>query len=253
MGGFTGRRLRQLLERESIEQVPIPIEEENRENITIRDISGKRQFRFVMQGAALREDEWKKVIKNLYAILPKPDFIVASGSLPPGVPKDFYARLGRVAGAHSAKLIVDTSGEALHTAARAGTYMLKPNLREFGELAGIRADNESLQEELAMDIVESGQAEVLVLSLGREGVLLATRDGYERFRPPDVRVDSKVGAGDSMVAGIVLSLAQGKPLKEAVCFGLAAGSAAVITPGSELCRFKDTAQLYESISHSVCI
>lgn len=144
-------------------------------------------------------------------------------------------------------MIVDSSGEALHLALEAGVYLIKPNMRELGELANHEIADEVGLERMAMRMVERGQIEVVVVSLGAAGALMVSKDGYEYFRAPTVPIKSKVGAGDSMVAGIVMSLAQGKTLREAVRFGVAAGAAAVMTPGTELCRREDTERLYQQM------
>jgi 6-phosphofructokinase 2 len=133
-------------------------------------------------------------------------------------------------------VIVDTPGEAFCAAVREGVYLLKPNLRELSELVDHELKDEAQQEEAAVEIVQSGQSEAVVLSLGAAGVLMISATGCERLRTPTVPIVSKVGAGDSMVAGIVLSLARGMSLREAVLFGVAACAAAVMTPGTELCR-----------------
>ena len=120
-------------------------------------------------------------------------------------------------------------------------------MHELRELVGKEIKDESQQKAVAMKIVESGQSEAVAVSLGAAGALLVTKEGYEHLRAPTVPIKSKVGAGDSMVAGIVLSLAQGKSLRDAIRFGVAAGSAAVMTPGTELCRREDTERLYEKM------
>jgi 6-phosphofructokinase 2 len=96
-------------------------------------------------------------------------------------------------------------------------------------------------------MVKNGRCEVLVISLGAAGALAVSKDFVEHILPPTVSIISKVGAGDSMVAGIVLSLARGKPLRESVLFGVAAGTAAVMTPGTELCRREDAERLFENM------
>jgi 6-phosphofructokinase 2 len=200
-----------------------------------------------MPGPTFVEAEWQHCLDSLFSVDAKADFVVASGSLPPGVPKDFYARVGNWSKGDGRKLIVDTSGEALHLALEAGVYLIKPNMHELGELADHEIEDEVVLESVAMGMVERGQSEVVVVSLGAAGARMASKDGYEHFRAPTVPIKSKVGAGDSMVAGIVMSLAQGKILREAVRFGVAAGAAAVMTPGTELCRRGDTERLYQQI------
>jgi 6-phosphofructokinase 2 len=175
---------------------------------------------------------------------PSLDYVVASGSLPSGVPGDFYAQVARVGKEKGAKVIIDVAGEALEQAIQEGVFLIKPNVREFRGLVGKDIKEESQIKAEAQEMVKSGWCEVLVISLGAAGALMVSEEISERILPPTVPIISKVGAGDSMVAGIVLSLARGKPLRESVLFGVAAGTAAVMTPGTELCRREDAERLY---------
>jgi 6-phosphofructokinase 2 len=180
-------------------------------------------------------------------VKPAPDYVVASGSLPPGVPADFYARVARAGKARGAKAILDVSGDSLREGLKEGVYLIKPNIREFRQLVGreIREKPEILA--AAREMVQSGRCEVLVISLGAAGALIVSEEICEHIVPPTVPIVSKVGAGDSMVAGITLSLARGHRLRESVLFGVAAGTAAVMTPGTELCRREDVERLFESM------
>ena len=252
-GGPTGTMFQDLIDAEDLDHRPIAIGDSTRQNFIVLEESTDRQYRFGMPGPALKESEWKKVLYELSNLDPKPDYIVLSGSLPPGVPGDFYARAARMGKDEGSQIIVDTSGEALRLTLKEGVYLLKPNIRELRELAGSELRDESEQEAAAIQLVESGQSEVVVVSLGAAGVMMVSSDGCERFRAPTVPIKSKVGAGDSTVAGMVLSLARGKSLIESVRFGVASGAAAVMTPGTELCRKEDAERLYErmlSASHS---
>ncbi len=247
MGGATGDMLRSLLDAEALDHQPLAIRDLTRLNLMVLDESSDRQFRFGMPGPQLDKTEWERCLDAVASVGKDVDYIVGSGSLPRGVPDDFYAQvadLGREAGA---RVIVDTAGEPLRLAAEAGVYMLKPNMRELGHLAHHDIEDEEEQVAVAEDIVQRGWAEVVMVTLGAAGALLATADGTRRFRAPTVQIHSKIGAGDSTVAGGVLSLAQGKSLEDAVRYGIAAGSAAVMTPGTELCRKEDTERLYERI------
>jgi 6-phosphofructokinase 2 len=160
------------------------------------------------------------------------------------VPPDFYAQVARAGKKRGAKTIIDVSGKALDQALQEGVYLIKPNVREFRELVGEDIKEESEIKAEAQKMVKSGRCEVLVISLGAAGALMVSEEVSEHILPPTVPIVSKVGAGDSMVAGIVLSLARGKPLRESVLFGVAAGTAAVMTPGTELCRRDDVERLY---------
>jgi len=246
-GGTFGQMLQNLLEQEGIPHFPIPIEESTRENFTILEESSGRQFRFGMPGPTLRETEWKRCLGTLVAFDLKPNYVVASGSLPRGVPEDFYAQLAQIASGFGVRLIVDTSGEPLRLASQAGVYLLKPNMNEIQSLVEHEIQDELELEEIARELVEKGHSEVIVISLGAGGALMVSKDGCEHVRAPMVPIKSKIGAGDSMVGGVVLSLERDQSLRDAVCFGVAAGAAAVMTPGTELCRREDTERLYQQI------
>ena len=171
------------------------------------------------------------------------EFIVASGSLPPGVPLDIYAKLAVIAKKKKAKLVVDTSGEALKHAANEGVYLMKPNLGELSSLTGVDRIDVELLADIGKKIIETGHCEILVVSMGEGGAVLIIKDESYRSAPPVVRRKSVVGAGDSMVAGIVLALSQGKNLEETIQFGVACGTAATMNPGTQLCRKEDAEHL----------
>lgn len=250
-GGAIGRMLEELLHERGLEHWPIQIEGMTRENLTVLEKASDRQFRFGMPGPTLLEGEWQRCLDALSSVDPTPDYVVASGSLPPGVPEDFYGRVARRAGELGCQLIVDTSEEPLRAAAEAGVYLLKPNMRELGQLAGRAIEDEAEQVAVAREIVHQGQAQVVVVSLGAGGALLVSDGQAVHLRTPTVPIRSKIGAGDSMVAGITLGLTRGWGLANAVRLGVAAGAAAVMTPGTELCRRADTERLYERITAGV--
>lgn len=250
-GGMPGKMLNELLEQEGIDQLLLPIKGFTRENLIVLEGTTGRQFRFGMQGPKLERDEWEHCLLELSNANPAPDYLVASGSLPLGVPSDFYARVARIGKKMGAKVIIDAAGDALAHALQEGVYLIKPNVREFRELAGNNIKEESQITEAAQSMVRAGQCEVMVISLGAAGALLVSEDIVEHIVPPTVPISSKVGAGDSMVAGIVLSLSRGKELREAALYGIAAGSAAVMTPGTELCRKEDTERLYAKMISSI--
>jgi len=246
-GGPIGEVFKTLLDEEGVEQQPIGIADTTRENVTVFEESANQHYIFIMPGPELREAEWQGVLDALERLDPTPDYVVASGSCPPGVPEDFYRRVAELSQSQGSRLIVDTSGEPLSLAAEAGVYLLKPNMRELGQLAGQEIESEEHQIEAAKGLLESGQAEVVVVSMGAGGALLVTDELGEHLRTPTVPIRSRLGAGDSMVAGIVLGMARGERVLEATRFGIAAGASAVMTPRTELCRREDTERLYERL------
>jgi len=247
-GGPTGDMLESLLAREGLRHHRISIKDWTRENLTIYEEMTGRQFRFGMPGPDVSQEEWQACLNQLVQLDSPPDYLVASGSLSPGIPDDFYARLARaLKGNGKTRVLVDTSGEALSSAAKEGVYLIKSNLREFSELMWCEFKHESEQYEAASRLIQQGACEILVVSLGAQGALLVTKEGHWRFRSPIVPIQSRVGAGDSMMAGIVLSLSQDRSIEDATLFGIAAGAAACMTPGSELCRREDTERLFQEM------
>jgi 6-phosphofructokinase 2 len=241
--------LEKLLDREGIDHRPVSISDRTRESFTVFENTTGQQYRFSTPGPTLKEADWMRCLDELFAIDQRPDYLVASGSLPPGAPDDFYARLARFAKEAGARMILDATANPFTLAVREGVFMIKPNLREFRALAEKDITDEGQQEELARQIVDSGQSEVVVVTLGSAGALLVWQEGSTQLRAPTVPIESKVGAGDSTVAGIVLGLSQGESLLDAVKFGLASGAAAVMTPGTELCRGEDARRLFRSMGN----
>lgn len=246
-GGPSGELLCELLDREGVARIQISIAEWTRRNLNVREEATGRQYRFVFPGPTLREPEWRQCLERLRVVRPTPEFVVASGSLPPGVPAGFYALAAGVARELKARFVLDSSGEPLRLAVEKGVFLLKPSLREFQQLTGGAATEEPELTEAAARLIAEGRCEVVVLSLGGGGALCVTGTESERMLAPAVPVSSSVGAGDAMVAGIVLSLVRGRSLREAVRFGVAAGAAAVMNPGTQLCRREDAERLYEQM------
>jgi 6-phosphofructokinase 2 len=236
-----------LLGQEHVPQIAVPVPGRTRESLAVVERQSGRQYRFLLPGPPLAEPDQERIFAALAAHAGGASFIVASGSLPPGVPCDFYARVGALARRCDARFALDSSGAAL-TGAGAGIFLIKASLRELCQLHGAAIVGEAAQEEAVRAVIAEGRCEALVVSLGAEGALLATRDGRQRFSPVRVAAQSTIGAGDSMLAGILVSLARGWPLVDAVRFGMASGAAALLRPGTELCRREDTERLYRELA-----
>ena len=249
-GGHTGNLLEHLMEKEKITHIAIKALKETREDIMVLDSTTKNQYRFVMPGAPLTEEEWKTCLKTLEEI-EGIQYVVASGSLPEGVPEDIYAQIAKIAKKKNAKFIVDTSGEPLKHALEENLFLIKPNINELGVISGKKGMVPSEVEETARGILSKGNCESMVVSMGANGALLITKEFSELISPPPVESQSTVGAGDSLVAGIVHYLSIGKPLSEAVRFGVAAGTAATLNQGTELCKLVDTETILAQINKKV--
>ncbi|MCU7549162.1 1-phosphofructokinase family hexose kinase [Chitinophagaceae bacterium LB-8] len=245
-GGHTGIFLTELLVKEGVPVQSIKVQSFTRENLIVLDTSNNQQYRFGMPGSVILEEEWKQCL-DLIEKEEDAEFVVASGSLPPGVPTDIYAQIAATCKKKGAKLIVDTSGEALLQAANEGVFLLKPNLAELSSLVGKKEINAELVDDVAREIINKGLCEIIIASLGPLGAVLITKDKEIHATPPVVKKRSTVGAGDSMVAGIVLSLSKGWDVGQALRYGVACGTAATMNHGTELCRLKDADRLYKLI------
>lgn len=244
-GGPSGEHLNDLLAKEGIQQRIVDILDWTRENLAVTDTTNEQQFRFGMPGPHVEENEWKQLLEELSLLLQEDDYLVASGSLALNLPIDFYAQVARIAQDKKAKMILDTSGEALKLGARAGVFMLKPNLGELSTLCEVSSITTENLKSLALKFLEEYQCSVMVVSMGPKGAMLVTPEVMEHIPAPTVRHVSSIGAGDSMVAGMVLRLAQGGSFSEMANFGVACGSAATMTSGTQLCKKEDVEQLYQ--------
>ena len=154
VGGAIGKLLRQLLDSEGVTSHTWTVAGETRENFFVDEAAAGKQYRFILPGPRLSEAEWKQCLKLVAELEPFPRFLVASGSLPDGVPDDFYARLARMARQRGAKIVLDTSGPALAAATAEGVDLIKPNLREMRELAGSEPSDAHAWEIAARELVE---------------------------------------------------------------------------------------------------
>jgi 6-phosphofructokinase 2 len=244
-GGLTGQAFDDMVDAIGLPRRLIRIEGVTRVSHTVYERSTGQEYRFVPEGPEFREDEWRTVLAEIEGL--EADYVVASGSLPHGVPADFYARIARSLRARGARFVLDTAGEPLRQALEAGVHLIKPNLGEFEGLVGRALPEPAAQEAAAKRLVDDGRCEIVTVSLGAEGGLLATADGCFRLRVPAIEPKSAVGAGDAFVAAMTLGLAEGRTPEDAFTLAVAAGTATVLTMGTELCRRADVLRIYRQI------
>ncbi|WP_016881421.1 MULTISPECIES: 1-phosphofructokinase family hexose kinase [unclassified Rhodococcus (in: high G+C Gram-positive bacteria)] len=242
-GGHTGRALEDLVATEGVPIRSRTIRGSTRESLTINENETGLQYRFVLPGPIVTAREQMECLDLVTEVASGADYVVVSGSLPPGVPADFYQQVADVVGDLGARVIVDTSGPALRLL-RGGVFLVKPSIRELRDWTGRELSVIDDQVAATREIIDRGVCEVIVLSLGADGALLVTRDRDEYFPSVDVAVVSGVGAGDSMVAGVICGLARGRSLSDSVRYGIAAGAAMLQTPGTALCRRADVERFY---------
>lgn len=244
-GGATGAVLDDLLAAAAIPRRRFPIADHTRISHAVFEQSSGLEYRFVPEGPLVAEAEWRACLAALDEI--DCDYLVASGSLPRGVPANFYALVRGITQQKGIKLVLDTSGAALRAGIGGGVHLIKPSLGEFEALGGRKLPLAAEQETAARDLVAAGAAEIVALTLGRDGALLVTPGQSLRLTPPQVPVKSATGAGDSFLAAMTLGLAEGRSVEDAFAYGMAAGAAAVLSAGTGLCRREDVERLYKEI------
>jgi 6-phosphofructokinase 2 len=244
-GGSPGEKLEELVQQEGIAIKAIKTKNWTRENLVALDSITNAQYRFCFPGASVFDDEKEAIIKAIQEL--KPNYLITSGSLNEGMSTDFYQHIAAIAKQSGIKLIADTSGDALQKVLDEGVYLAKPNIGELAKLIGVERLEMDEVEAAARKLIENKSAEIVVVSLGAQGAILVTATQTEFVAAPHVEKKSTVGAGDSMVGGMVWALSQNKSVKEVVQWGVACGSAATMNEGTQLFKVKDAQRLFDEI------
>jgi 6-phosphofructokinase 2 len=246
-GGPTGPALDGLLAEHGLACCRIPIQGATRIASAVHELETGKEYRATPSGPTVSEAEWQACLDALAEALPL-DALVLSGSLPHGVPNDFYARAARLAAQRNTPVVLDTSGQALIEGLNAGGLLLvKPSQGELAALVGRPLDSIDEIGREAMRLVESGKARLVAVTLGHRGAVLASAGGATYLPAPEIEARSTVGAGDSFVAAMVFALTCGRSERDAFCLGMAAGSAAVLSPGTGLAHPEDIDRLQDQI------
>ncbi len=247
-GGAAGTQVRQLLAAEGVPTLLQPISGDTRENFSVVETTTSQEFRFVLPGPTLQPAEWQACLDALATHTPPPRWLIASGSLPPGTPDDFYAQLARAASGRGVRVAVDTSGPPLAAALQAGVALVKPSLRELRDVMQKPLEHAADWCTAAQSLVRSGAAATVALSVGEQGAVLATREGV--WQAPALNVPATTGttgAGDCFLAALVWALDRGDAPAEALRWGVAAGAAALLHPGTTLAQADDMQRLVHSV------
>lgn len=244
-GGRTGDLLENLIKKEDIKIHPFKVSNETRKNFIIQDSTNGKQFRFGFPGETISEEDQKNILKSFDNISPK--WVVISGSLPQYVSSDFLIEIIRKFKNKNSKIIVDTSGEALMKTVEEGVFFIKPNIGELATLTNQKELDENSIQNSAREIIKNGKAEIVVVSMGGKGAFLFSETEKIFVNAPKVEVKSTVGAGDSMVAGMVSALSNNKNLTEILKLGIACGSATTMVDGTGLFNKSDVDHLLENL------
>ncbi|QNG49356.1 1-phosphofructokinase family hexose kinase (plasmid) [Sphingobium sp. WTD-1] len=245
-GGATGPALDGLLDLHQLVRNRIPIQGHTRVSSAVLERETGKEYRFVPQGPSFTSAEWQACLEQLAQA--KGDFLVASGSLPPGVPEDFYGRVATIMATRGIPMVLDSSGPGLKGGlAEGGLFLIKPSIGELRQFVG--EDLAAIEDvsEAAMAIVRAGQSRYVAVTMGHEGALLATPDGAQILPALEVDAKSAVGAGDSFLAAMVFALSCSWSITDAFRFGVAAGAAAVLNPGHDLAQAEEIRRLYPQV------
>ena len=245
-GGNNGNMLCHMLKQEGILFHAVDTKVETRENWIMLETSTNNQFRFTFPGREVMEETITTLLDQIRSFAPT--FVVASGSLPPGLPDYFYGLIVKNATAVGAKCIVDTSGPALQALKGKHAYLIKPNISELCKMLNVDWLDKADVPNAAQQAIADGFAEIIVVSMGPNGAWMVSKDQQHFVPAPLVEKKSTVGAGDSMVAGITYSLQKNMPLRDAIRFGVACGSAATMNDGTQLFKKADAEKLFAIIN-----
>lgn len=232
IGGHVGEEVLDLLHEEGLILQIMRIKNETRTNIIVLGQRDRRQLVIRASGPTVEATDTEKVTRLIFQIAQAPEVMVLSGSLPPGMSDDIYFSLAQEGKNRGTKVVLDAEGEPLRVGIEAGPYLIKPNVRELGELAGRELAGEEEIAEYCRGLLKKG-IEVVAVSMGKDGALMVTGSGVWKGNVPPV-TDDTVGAGDSMVAGMVMGMVQGQTLERMFRTGLACGVSAVINEGPGL-------------------
>ncbi|MXP25990.1 hexose kinase [Altererythrobacter indicus] len=241
-GGPSGTQLEDLLKVQKLPIKPIPIAGDTRSSLAVYETSTGQEYRFVPEGPLVAAEEWQSALAMAEAL--EGGWLIASGSLPRGVPEDFYGRLTVICARKDVRLVLDTSGPALAAALEAGgLYCIKPSLSEFETLTGTTLPDKAAIGAAANALVTQGKAQHVAVTCGPGSAILADKNGWMALPSPKVEVASATGAGDSFVAGLVHGMMVEDDLTAALRWAIASGAATTMTPGTKLCQKPDIDRL----------
>lgn len=246
-GGPTGPALDGLIDQHMLVRTRIPIAGSTRVASAVLEHETGKEYRFTPAGPRIAESEWRACLDALAEV--DCGIMVLSGSLPPGVPDDFYARVIRLMRERGVEVVLDSSGAGLACGIdEGGLLLLKPSEGELRSYTGRPLETMDEIGSAAMAIVNTGKARLVAVTMGHEGAILARKEGTVFLPALDIQAASAVGAGDSFVAGMIFALASGKDDLEAFRFGLASGSAAVLRAGTGLAHPADITRMLEMVA-----
>jgi 1-phosphofructokinase family hexose kinase len=233
LGGNAGELLQKGLRSLGIGTDFVWVAGETRTNVSIVTQSHDHYIKVNEKGPLVDAAKQQELLDKIDSLAKRGDWWVLAGSMPPGVADDFYARIVNVLNKHEAHAILDTTGESLRLGCAEKPYLVKPNAEEAHALTGLPMDTPAEIAAAAAEIRKMG-AQNVVVSTGKSGALLQTPEETWLTHSPKIQEKNPIGAGDSMVGGLVWALTQGIALKESLGWGVASGAATASLSGTEV-------------------
>jgi len=248
VGGRTGDRLRHGLRDLGIETDFVSIDGETRTNISIVTEKHDHYIKVNEKGPLVDKPKQRELLDKIASIATSGDWWVLAGSLPPGVPDSFYAEIIHILNEHNAITILDTTGKSLQLGCEAKPFLIKPNADETYKLSGLHVDTPDQISTAAIELRKMG-AQNVVISLGKKGAVLQLDDESWLVRSPKIKEKNPIGAGDSMVGGLVWGLSQGYSLKESLGWGAASGAASASMSGTDVGSRALIEELFQQVQY----
>lgn len=233
LGGKAGETLQDGLRALDVGVDFVWIAGETRTNISIVPQAGGRYIKVNEKGPVVPAEKQQELLEKIALLAAEGDWWVLAGSLPPGVPEAFYAQVIAALSSRGAKCLLDTTGEPLRLGCLEKPFLIKPNAEEAGAVTGLPAETPGQIARAASALREMG-AQNVVISMGKAGALLHTAQGSWLTHSPSIVEKNPIGAGDSMVGGLVWALTRGLPLIDALGWGVACGAATASLSGTEV-------------------
>ena len=236
VGGKSGELLNEGLQSLGIQTDFVWISGETRTNVSIKSHDNDHYIKVNEPGPTITKEEQEALVEKISQLCQPGDWWIIAGSLPPGLPKDYYARLIEILQRHQAKVIFDASGQAFAQGCLSRPYLVKPNDVELQEMTGLPVESTEQIIKAANKLQEMG-IEIIVVSLGEKGALLLSQDENWWAKSPPIQEKNPIGAGDSLVGGMVYGLSKGYSLSESLRWGVASGAAAASLSGTAVGSF----------------
>ncbi|MCK9441676.1 MAG: 1-phosphofructokinase [Methanothrix sp.] len=249
VGGFAGRELEGRLLNEGIQTDFVHVSGETRTNIIIHEKETGKQLAFNARGPEIRPSELMEFVEQMER-LPCGAIVAIGGSLPLGVAPEIYRKIITIVKRCQSTVVLDVDGVALRVGILARPDVIKPNIHELSELVGRELKGLDEIVAAAREINRQG-VKIVLVSMGGKGILLVSEEKEYLAEPPNVEVQSTIGAGDSSVAGFVYGIMAGKDLKESLIYATATGTATAMSQGTALCKKEDFEAILPQIKLSV--